>query len=97
MPTRRTIHLLATLLGLCAAALRSALAHDGWGIVVDPQGQVYFTDIPANTIWKVTADGRLTAAVRGKHSHALVLDHEDNVYGPHDGYPEPTRNVRQSG
>lgn len=56
-------------------------AHEGWGIVVDRQGQTYFGDIPTNTIWLIGRDGKLEAFLSNKHSHALVLGEDGNIYG----------------
>ncbi len=56
-------------------------AHEGWGIVVDRQGQIYFADIPKNTIWRITREGKLEAFLRDKHSHALVLGEDGSIYG----------------
>lgn len=67
----------------CVLFAESAFGHEGWGIVVDKQGQVYFSDIPTNTIWKVTTQGYLEAVARDKHTHALVLDQHGNLYGTH--------------
>ena len=59
-------------------------AHEGWGIVVDRQGQVYFSDIPTNTIWKITVEGKLEAAVTNQHSHSLIKGDDGNIYGAHE-------------
>ena len=58
----------------------TALAHEGWGIVVDRQGQIYFSDIPTNTIWRITREGDLETVTR-QHSHALVLAEDGSIYG----------------
>lgn len=68
-----------------------AEAHEGWGIVVDSAGQVYFGDIPANVIWRIPGHGRVEKVAVGKHSHALVLDSSGNVYGTN---PHPTLPIR---
>jgi sugar lactone lactonase YvrE len=62
---------------LCAENVR---AHEGWGIVVDREGQIYFSDIPTNTIWRITRDGNLEK-VLSKHSHTLVLGEDGSIYG----------------
>ena len=61
--------------------VESARAHEGWGIVVDRRGQIYFTDIPTNTIWRITREGKLEAFLSNKHSHALVLGEDGSIYG----------------
>ncbi len=68
-------------LGLfCAENVR---AHEGWGIVVDREGQIYFSDIPTNTIWRIR-DEKLEAFLRDKHSHALILSENGTIYGTHE-------------
>jgi sugar lactone lactonase YvrE len=81
--TRRHFFIVCFFLMKCALLAESAFAHEGWGIVVDQQQQVYFSDIPTNTIWKVTTQGQLEAVARNKHTHALVLDQHGNLYGTH--------------
>jgi sugar lactone lactonase YvrE len=70
-----------------------AEAHEGWGIVVDATGRVYFADIPANIIWRISKEGRLERVALGKHSHALVLDSAGNVYGTNPHLTLPIRSV----
>jgi streptogramin lyase len=67
--------------GLTAATATAARAHEGWGIVRDATGRLYVADVPANTIWRIDPDGRRVAAVRGVHSHALVIGPDGAVYG----------------
>jgi hypothetical protein len=62
-------------------------AHPASGIVVDSQGNVYFSDL--ETIWKVDTDGQLTvfrAGVRGRHVHELAIDPNDNIDGADVSY-----------
>ena len=70
-----------------------AEAHEGWGIVVDATGRVYFGDIPANIIWRISKEGKLERVALGKHSHALVLDSAGNVYGTNPHLTLPIRSV----
>jgi sugar lactone lactonase YvrE len=70
-----------------------AEAHEGWGIVVDATGGVYFGDIPANIIWRISKEGTLERVAVGKHSHALVLDSAGNVYGTNPHLTLPIRSV----
>ena len=89
---RHTTLFLFALFAACALPPAPALAHEGWGIVVDGRGHVYFTDIPTNTVWRLTRDGRLEAVARDRHSHALVLSGE-TIYGT-DHHPTlPVRAV----
>ena len=93
MAIRRPIHALLLLLALCACAPATVRAHEGWGIVVDANGNVYFSDIPTNTIWRLTPDRRFEAVVRDKHSHALVLAVDGSIHGTHHPPDEPVRSV----
>jgi len=70
-----------------------AEAHEGWGIVVDATGRVYFGDIPANIIWRISKQGRIERVAPGKHSHALFLDSAGNVYGTNPHLTLPIRSV----
>ncbi len=65
----------------CLFCAENGWAHEGWGIVVDRQGQIYFSDIPTNTIWRITREGKLEAFLSNKHSHALVLGEDGSIYG----------------
>jgi len=76
----------AALAGLFLLALTNAVAHPAWGLVIDRQGQIFFSDVDNNTIWKVAADGRPTPFVTGKHSHELFIDEAGNLYGEHVYY-----------
>ncbi len=79
-PTRSV---LAVLLFLAVAAA-SALAHPGWGIVVDSRGNVFYTDLAQ--VWKIDAAGKKSVAVAHVHTHALYLDSNDNLFGEHLWY-----------
>jgi sugar lactone lactonase YvrE len=46
------------------AVLQPAVAHPGNGIVVAPDGTVYFADVHHETIWKVVPDGAPVVADR---------------------------------
>jgi sugar lactone lactonase YvrE len=60
----------------------SAGAHVGYGIVVDHAGRVCFLDAPGGRVWRVNADGRLTA-LASKHGDNLVQDADGNLYVEH--------------
>ena len=68
----------------CLSFTKKASAHEGWGIVVDTYGQIYFSDIPTNTIWKINRMGKLQVAVANQHSHALIFGGDGNIYGSHE-------------
>lgn len=73
--------IILAVLAQCLFCAENARAHEGWGIVVDRQGQIYFSDIPTNTIWRITREGKLEAFLSNKHSHALVLGEDGSIYG----------------
>lgn len=78
---RSSIIFILVVFAQCLLCAEKARAHEGWGIVVDRQGQIYFSDIPTNTIWRVTREGKLEAFLSNKHSHALVLGDDGSIYG----------------
>lgn len=56
-----------------------AVAHPGVGLLEDSRGNVYYTDLVH--VWQVSPTGKKTIVVRNAHTHELVLDAEDNLYG----------------
>jgi sugar lactone lactonase YvrE len=67
-------------------------AHPAWGIVVDRNGQIYFSDL--ETIWKIDAQGKLSvfrAGVSGRHTHELAIDEGGNLYGADYTYESETQ------
>lgn len=84
---------LLLLLAANLVGVSHAQGHEGWGIVVDATGQIYFADIPANVIWKISREGKVERVVVGKHSHALVLDSAGTVYGTNPHLTLPIRSV----
>lgn len=60
------------------------VAHPGIGIVKDSKGNIYYTDL--KQVWKITADGNKTVAVKGVHTHELYIDEQDNLFGEHLWY-----------
>jgi hypothetical protein len=62
----------------------SAKAHPGVGIVMDRQGNVFYTDLV--NVWKIDPSGKKTLAVRGVHTHELFLDSQGNLFGEHLWY-----------
>src|SRR5688500_6527265 len=90
----RPCRVFSLLLGAVSALSPSrANAHEGWGIVVDANGLVYVSDIPANVTWRLSRDGAVERVVSGKHSHALVLDPAGNLYGTDPHLTDPIRSV----
>lgn len=62
----------------------AALAHPGIGIVIDSNGNVFYTDLVH--VWKISPDGQRTIAVKDVHTHELYIDDQDNIYGEHEWY-----------
>lgn len=73
---------LALLFGVLSA--RASSAHPGIGIVVDSQGNVFYTDL--KQVWKIAPDGTQSIAVPRVHTHELYLDPQDNLFGEHLWY-----------
>ena len=72
----------AILFLLCAAV--PAWAHPPVGIVMDRQGNVFYSDL--SHVWRISPDGRKTIAVRDVHTHELALDSAGNLYGEDNRY-----------
>jgi len=67
-------------------------SHPAWGIVIDRQKQIYFTDL--ETVYKIDSQGKLSvfrAGVGGRHLHDLAIDARDNVYGIDNSYEPRTQ------
>src|SRR5262245_15672454 len=62
------------LLAILSADSFTAVAHPGSGIVVDAQGNVYFQDSAARTIWKIDPQGKVTAHHDKLGGHWMALD-----------------------
>lgn len=62
------------LLTILSVASFTAAAHPSSGIVVDAQGNVFFQDGIARTIWKIDAQGKVTAHYDKLGGHWLALD-----------------------
>lgn len=78
-------------------AAAPALAHPAWGIVVDPRGEIFFSDL--ETIWRIDSDGRLSVArpgVSGRHVHELALGPDGRVRGQDFEYASDTGRYRES-
>lgn len=69
----------------------NASAHPAWGIAVDRQGQIYFSDL--ETVWKINRQGNVSTfreGVGGRHVHNITIDAEDNIYGIDNSYNPQT-------
>lgn len=69
---------------LLLVPLATASAHPGVGIVIDRQGNVYYTDLVH--VWRIAPDGRKSIAVRDVHTHELALDSAGSLYGEDSRY-----------
>ena len=73
------------LLSLCLLLpFAYSTAHPGIGIVMDSKGNVFYTDLVH--VWKISANGQRSIAVKNVHTHELYIDREDNLYGEHEWY-----------
>src|SRR5437763_7193689 len=89
--TRAPFMTVITTLAVCIFLASDAQAHPAWGIAVDHQGQVYFSDL--KTVWKIDAQGKLSIFRAGddRHTHELNLDEAGNVYGVDNSYDSATQ------
>ena len=69
---RSRLYFNTCLLTICCALAAIASAHPGSGIVVDREGQVYFTDT-GHAVWKIDAGGKLSD-YRSSRFHWLAID-----------------------
>ncbi len=69
---------------LLLAAVIPARAHPGVGIVMDRQGNVFYTDLVH--VWRIAPDGRKSIAVRDVHTHELGIDSAGNLFGEDNRY-----------
>ncbi|MBI2678842.1 MAG: hypothetical protein HYX28_08675 [Candidatus Koribacter versatilis] len=81
-------HRLAFVFAFCLVAA-TALAHPGWGIVRDVQGNTFFTDL--KQVWKLAPSGELTVVVPHVHTHELVIDARGNLCGENLAYEAPDK------
>lgn len=72
---------LALLITFLAA---SAAAHPPVSVVIDSKGNVYYSDL--HQVWRIAPNGQRTIAVPNVHTHELVLDAKDTLYGEHLWY-----------
>jgi hypothetical protein len=90
--TRALIIIITSLIMGFILLANKVSAHPAWGIVVDRNNQIYFSDL--ETIWKIDARGKLAvfrAGVSGRHTHDLNLDEAGNLYGAENSYEPATQ------
>lgn len=85
--------LVATAVWLLVAAA-SAAAHPPYGLVADPAGNAYFSDL--ETVWRLRADGGLEIfrPADGTHVHELQMGPDGAVEGEVNRYEPATRAYR---
>lgn len=89
---RALINTITVIITSCAFLAGGVSAHPAWGIVVDRNNQIYFSDL--ETVWRVDAQGKLTvfrAGVGGRHTHDLNIDEDGNLYGADNSYEPSTQ------
>jgi len=78
---RRSTLLVVFFLAQCPSLASHASGQVGWGIVVDPQGTVSFTDMPEGAVWRIPPGGEPAKVALDKNSRALVLGEGGRLYG----------------
>lgn len=68
----------------CFLFIGTISAHPGIGIVMDNDGNVFYTDL--THVWKISPEGARTIAVKNVHTHELYIDSNGDLYGSHEWY-----------
>lgn len=71
----------------CGFLAAPGQAHPPYGLVADPAGNVYFSDL--KTVWRLSRDGRLSVfrpAVPDTHVHELAMAPDGGIYGDQNHY-----------
>lgn len=63
----------------------------GWGIVRTQTGKIYAGDVIRNVVWSVDTSGRVEAAIRDRHAHALAIDGRGRLMGDQTDYDPRTQ------
>jgi hypothetical protein len=72
-------------LALLLLIAASAFAHPGVGIVIDSNGNIFYTDL--HHVWRIAPDGTKTIAVANVHTHELCTSTNGvMLYGEHLWY-----------
>ncbi len=74
MLMNRTVPITILVIASFALPARTVSAHPSSGIIVDPQGQVFFQDILGGAIWKIDVQGKLTKYYDKLGGHWMALD-----------------------
>jgi hypothetical protein len=89
---RALIIMLAAIIMTVVLSADAVSAHPAWGIAVDRNNQVYFSDL--ETVWKIDSQGKLTvfrAGISGRHVHEIRLGEDGNIYGVDNSYEPSTQ------
>ncbi len=70
---KKLVQILVAVMGLDSSSLNPAIAHPASGIVVDPQGQVFFI-YSGHGVCKIDTQGKLSYVVRSRGGHWMCLD-----------------------
>lgn len=73
-----------------------ACAQSAWGLGVNQQGEIFFSDAQRSRIWLISPRGTLLPALKDKYSRELYLDQADNVFGEHLYYDARSSQWRRS-
>ena len=65
---------------IAAAISLTAAAHPGSGVVVTPDGAVYFSDVSRRTIWHVPLGGEPAPLVQNSWTHTMALASDGSLY-----------------
>lgn len=89
--TRALAATFAAVVSISVLFAAEARAHPAWGIAVDPQGRVYFSDLKA--VWRIDARGAVSVFRAGgdRHTHDLNVDEAGNLYGADNSYEPATK------
>lgn len=71
-------------LAIALSAAAAALAHPPVSVVIDAQGNAYYSDL--EQVWKVAPNGAKSVTVPHVHTHELYLDAQGNLFGEHLWY-----------
>jgi hypothetical protein len=71
---------------LFLATLR-ANAHPAVSVVFDSKGNLYYSDL--EQVWRMAPNGALDIVVPNVHTHELLIDAADNLYGENLWYDNP--------
>jgi hypothetical protein len=81
--TRRLTPAAGFAIALLILIVPRAEGHEGWGIVADTRGRIFFTDTARNIVWRLDPDGTRVPVLEDTHTHALVSIGDGSVYGTH--------------